>query len=217
MVDILKFPGNCEGTDSRSVRAGDANAFMQLRIGGLLRILDEKVQEVNGENVLKMEDLFEFLVSFERFLPGEQMRFFEEIDPRRFELRQAEAFFNCWVDAKHETASGVVVQFGISKKLKEDRKVFSEIFAQLKGLETGRIKGFKSFYESKGNAVQKYALTVILRYAYINFAYFLKTFADYLHGLETEPANIATLLLLRNAVTEKVKMCLDTKGEKKTK
>ena len=138
--------------------------------------------------------------------------FLESLEFGQFDVEKATEAFNVWLDSKHKIVPGDL-DFTPVKMRRDGRNIFGNVLRSLIEIETSGLQGLINFYQNKGTEVEKYALSMILRYAYVDFEYFMDNFERYLKNLESLPENRAVLDLIRKVVTSKVNLCLDRSHE----
>ena len=156
--------------------------------------------------------IFDFVSVIFKFLPKEQMVFLETMEFGQFDVAKAAEAFNIWLDSKHKVVPGDL-DFEPVKMRRDGRRIFGDVLRSLIEIETSGLQDLINFYETKGSEVEKYALSMILRYAYVDFEYFMDHFEQYLKNVESLPDNRAILDIMRKVVTSKVNLCLDRSNE----
>lgn len=210
MTKVYKFPTSY--SPKRRVQAKDNGEFFELRLNALLKTLDTQIVFVNGEKRLMAKNLFDFVSTIFKFLPKEQIMFLETMEFGQFDVSKAAEAFNIWVDSKHKIVPGDL-DFETVKMRRDDRSIFGKVLRSLIEIETSGLDGLINFYETKGSEVEKYALSMILRFAHVDFEYFMDHFEQYLKSVESLPDNRAILDTIRKVVTSKVNLCLDRSHE----
>ncbi len=210
MTKVLKFPGSY--APKRRVYVKDNGEFFELRLNAILKNLDKQLVFVGTEKRLSAKNLFDFVSTVFKFLPKEQMMFLESMEFGQFDVSKAAEAFNIWVDSKHKIVPGDL-DFETVKMRRDDRSIFGNVLRSLIEIETSGLQGLINFYETKGSEVEKYALSMILRYAHVDFEYFIDHFEQYLKNVESLPDNRAILDVMRKVVTSKVNLCLDRSNE----
>ena len=101
--------------------------------------------------------------------------FLETMEFGQFDVAKAAEAFNIWLDSKHKVVPGDL-DFEPVKMRRDGRRIFGDVLRSLVRLRLLVLQDLINFYETKGSEVEKYALSMILRYAYVDFGVFYGSF-----------------------------------------